>query len=53
MKYSTKLLVFALFLSIIAFVGCQKDVAMNNEAEQITTAKTSDLVYKADYESYQ
>lgn len=53
MKYSTKLPVFALFLSILAFVGCQKDIATNNEAEQSTSAQTTDLVYKADYESYQ
>jgi hypothetical protein len=53
MKYSTKLPVFALFLSILAFTSCQKDVAINNEAEQFTTAKTPDLVYMADYESYQ
>jgi hypothetical protein len=53
MKYSTKLPVFALLLSIFAFVSCQKDIATNNEAEQATTAKTADLVYKADYDSYQ
>jgi hypothetical protein len=53
MKYSTKLPVFALLLSIIAFASCQKDVATNNEAEQFTTVKATDLVYKADYESYQ
>jgi hypothetical protein len=53
MKYSTKLPVFALPLSIFAFVSCQKDIATNNEAEQVTTAKTADLVYKADYDCYQ
>ena len=53
MKYSTKLPVFALFLSIFAFVSCQKDVATSNEAEQSLSAKTADLVYMADYESYQ
>lgn len=53
MKYSTKLPVFALLLSIFAFVSCQKDVVTNNEAEQRASTKTSDLVYKADYESYQ
>lgn len=48
MKYSTKLPVFALLLSIFAFVSCQKDVVTNNEAEQRASTKTSDLVYKAD-----
>jgi hypothetical protein len=53
MKYQTKLPLFALLMSIIAFVSCQKDVVINNEAEQFTAAETDKLVYMAAFESYQ